>query len=84
MSNLHACLKALLGYKALMLCWSNGRTQFMLDFSLHGEKEKVEGKEQGLTAAQKERRYECGRDKDSHVASCLQKPLSPGLRPKRR
>ena len=44
------------------------RTQFMLDFSLHGEKGKIEGKEQGLTSAQRKRRYERERDKDSHVA----------------
>lgn len=35
-----------------MLCWSDGRTQFMLDVSLHGEKGKVEGKEQGMTSEQ--------------------------------
>ena len=44
----HVHQKCILGYKALMLCWSDGRTQFMLDFSLHGEKGKVDGKEQGL------------------------------------
>ena len=32
----HVRQKCILGYKALMLCWSDGRTQFMLDFSLHG------------------------------------------------
>ena len=46
-----------------MLCWSDGRTQFMLDFSLHGEKGKIEGKEQGLTSEQRNRRYERKRDK---------------------
>ncbi|WP_278519503.1 hypothetical protein [Leyella stercorea] len=46
----HVHQKCILGYKALMLCWSDGRTQFMLDFSLHGEKGKIEGKEQGLTS----------------------------------
>ena len=45
--------KCILGYKALMLCWSDGRTQFMLAFSLHGEKGKVDGKEQGLTSEQR-------------------------------
>lgn len=64
----HVHQKCILGYKALMLCWSDGRTQFMLDFSLHGEKGKVEGKEQGLTAAQRERRYERKRASDSHTA----------------
>ena len=35
-----------------MLCWSDGRAQFMLYSSLHGEKSKVEGKEQGMKAEQ--------------------------------
>ena len=54
--------KCILGYKALMLCWSDGRTQLMLDFSLHGEKGKIEGKGQGLTSAQRKQRYERERD----------------------
>ena len=49
----HVHPKCILGYKALMLCWGDGRTQFMLDFSFHGEKGKVEGKEQGLTSGQR-------------------------------
>lgn len=64
----HVHQKCVLGYKALMLCWSDGRTQFMLDFSLHGEKGKVDGKEQGLTAAQRSQRYERERDENSHIA----------------
>ena len=64
----HVRQKCILGYKALMLCWSDGRTQFMLDFSLHGEKGKIEGKEQGLTSAQRKLRYERERDKDSPAA----------------
>ena len=64
----HVHQKCILGYKALMLCWSDGRTQFMLDFSLHGEKGKIEGKEQGLTSEQRNGRYERKRDENSHVA----------------
>ena len=64
----HVHQKCILGYKALMLCWSDGRTQFMLDFSLHGEKGKIEGKEQGLTAEQRNGRYERNRDENSHIA----------------
>lgn len=59
----------ILGYKGFMLCWSDGRTQFMLDASLHGEKGKVEGKEQGLSAKQRQRRYNRKRDENSHVAN---------------
>ena len=51
-----------------MLCWSDDRTQFMLDMSLHGEKGKVGGKEQGLTARQRQKRYSRERDELSHAA----------------
>lgn len=64
----HVHQKCILGYKALMLCWSDGKSQFMLDASLHGEKGKIEGKEQGLTAAQRNRRYQRERDEKSHIA----------------
>lgn len=52
----------------LPLCWSDGRSQFMLDASLHGEIGKVEGKEQGLIAKQREARYQRKRDEDSFSA----------------
>lgn len=61
----HVHQKCILGYKALMLCWSDGRSQFMLDASLHGEKGKIEGKEQGLTSKQRQRRYSRGREEKS-------------------
>lgn len=64
----HVHQKCILGYKALMLCWSDGRTQFMLDASLHGEKGKIEGKEQGLSAKQRQSRYSRKRDENSHTA----------------
>lgn len=64
----HVHQKCILGYKALMLCWSDGRTQLMLDASLHGEKGKIDGKEQGLTAKQRQGRYSKKRDENSHVA----------------
>lgn len=64
----HVHQRSLLGFKVLMLCWSDGRSQFMLDFSLHGEKGKKEGKEQGLTAKQRQSRFSRECDKDSHAA----------------
>ena len=64
----HVHQRCILGYKALMLCWSDGRTQFMLDASLHGEKGKTEGKEQGLTAKQRQNRYNRQRDEKSYAA----------------
>ena len=68
----HVHQKCILGYKALVLCWSDGTSQYVLDASLHGEKGKVEGKEQGLTAKQREDRYSRERDKDSHTTRRLE------------
>lgn len=68
----HVHQKCILGYKALMLCWSDGRTQFMLDASLHGEKGKTDGKEQGLTAAQRQRRFSRKREEESHAAKRME------------
>lgn len=49
----HLMHKCILGHKCLTLMWSDGRSQLMLDFSLHGEEGKVKGKSQGLTAEQR-------------------------------
>ena len=61
----HVHRSCILGYKMLALCWSDGRSQFMLDASLHGETGTVAGKEQGLTARQREARYKRERDENS-------------------
>lgn len=67
----HVNQKSILGFKALMLCWSDGRSQFMIDASLHGEIGKTDGKEQGLTAAQRQARYSRKRDSSSHTTKRL-------------
>lgn len=64
----HVHQKCILGFKALVLCWNDGKSQFMLDASLHGEKGKVEGREQGLTADQRKKRFFRDREPDSHTA----------------
>ena len=64
----HVHQKYILGYKSLMLCWSDGRTRLMLDVSLHGEMGKTQGKEQGLSATERKDRYSCERDKESQTA----------------
>ena len=63
----HVFQRCILGYKLLAMCWSDGRSQFVVDFSIHGEKGKTDGKEQGLTARQRERRYSRKRDSDSQT-----------------
>ncbi|WP_442504710.1 IS4 family transposase [Porphyromonas levii] len=53
----HARNQFILGFKALMLCWSDGISQYMLDASLHGEQGGVSGKKQGLTSEERQKRF---------------------------
>lgn len=69
----HVQQKCILGYKALVCVWSDGRSQQVLEFSLHGEKGKSEGREQGLTKRQREHRYSNSkRDSKSHGAKRME------------
>lgn len=49
----HVHHRSILGFKGLFLCHTDGKTQNMLDFSLHGEEsknpEKKQGADQGAT-----------------------------------
>ncbi len=67
----HVHRKCILGYKAPMLCWSDGRTQFALDFSQQGEN----GKKQGMTAGQRKRRYGREQDSESHAVVRIKRVL---------
>lgn len=73
----HVHQRCIFGYKTLMLCWSDGRTQFMLDASLHGEKGKIERKQQGLTSAQREQRFSRERDENSPLFKRKQEFFMP-------
>lgn len=53
----HVLQRSILGYKCLTLLLSDGTSQLMLDFSLHGEKGKKEDKVQGLTAKERNARF---------------------------
>ena len=69
----HVHQRCILGYKALVCVWSDGRSQQVLDFSMHGEKGKKENKEQGLTKKQRECRYtNSKRDPKSHGAKRME------------
>lgn len=57
-----------LGYKAMALLWSDGKTSLVADCSIHGEKGRIEGKEQGLTAKQRAKRYTREHPEDSPVS----------------
>ena len=61
----HVDHKRKLGFKCLTLLLTDGKTQTFLDFSLHGEKGKDEGKSQGLTAKQRAARHS-----EEHTTEC--------------
>ena len=65
----HVDHKSILGYKGLYLMRTDGKTQTVLDFSLHGEQGKDSSKPQGLTKKQRESRYIKERDADSAVSA---------------
>ena len=53
----HVHQKSILGYKCLAMMLSDGVSQLLLDFSLHGEEGKDKQKIQGLTAKQRKARF---------------------------
>ena len=61
----HVLHRSVLGFKGLFLCHTDGKTQTMLDFSLHGEEGKNPEKSQGLTEKQRKARFSKERDEDS-------------------
>ena len=63
----HVLHRSILGFKGLFLCHTDGKTQTMLDFSLHGEEGKNPEKKQGLTDKQRKARFNKKRDGDSAV-----------------
>lgn len=65
----HVWNKSILGHKGLYLLRTDGKTQTVLDFSLHGEDGKNPDCPQGLTKKQKEERYSKVRTSDSAVSA---------------
>ena len=65
----HVDHRSKLGYKGLYLLRTDGMTQTVLDFSLHGEQGKDSSKPQGLTKKQREARYTKERDANSAVST---------------
>lgn len=64
----HVQRKFILGYKGLFLCRTDGRTQTMVDFSLHGEEGRNKARPQGLTKEAAAGRYSKERDEDCKAA----------------
>lgn len=62
----HVTHRCTIGYKALFLCYWDGKSLFSLDFSLHGEKGKNEKKPYGLTRKESKKRFTKKRDKTSY------------------
>lgn len=90
----HVQHRCILGYKCLTLLWSDGKSQLMLDFSLHGEKGKNPDKVQGLTRKEREARFseshdgqavaervaEYTQDKISRAIDMVRHAISKGIR----
>lgn len=53
----HVSHSSLLGFKALFLCRTDGKTQTVLDFSLQGEKGKRAEKAFGMTPKERDKQY---------------------------
>lgn len=60
-------MKPILGFKAMFLCFTDGVSQFLLDFSLHGEEGKRSDKPQGLSKKQAEARYSKEHSDDERI-----------------
>ena len=63
----HTQMKSILGFKAMFLCLTDGVSQFLLDFSLHGEEGKQSDRPQGLSKKQAESRYIKERSEDERI-----------------
>lgn len=63
----HTQMKSILGFKAMFLCLTDGVSQFLLDFSLHGEEGKQSDRLQGLSKKQAESRYIKERSEDERI-----------------
>ena len=53
----HVTHSSILGFKALFLCRTDGKTQTVLDFSLHGEEGSRPEKPFGMTREQRQKQY---------------------------
>jgi hypothetical protein len=63
----HVTHSTMLGFKALFLCRTDGKTQTVLDFSLHGEEGSRPEKPFGMTKKQREEQYSKEREENQAV-----------------
>ena len=64
----HTKIKLILGFKVMFLCFTDGVSQFLLDFSLHCEKGRRSDMPQDLSKKQAEDCYSKGHSEDEHSA----------------
>lgn len=65
----HTAMKCILGFKAMFLCYTDGKTQLMLDSTIQAENGKNEDRPQGLTKKQKSAQYTKKRDDGDKVTT---------------
>ena len=53
----HTAMKCIMGFKAMFLCYTDGKTQLMVDATIQAESGKDASKPQGLTKKQKDAQY---------------------------
>lgn len=63
----HTAMRRILGFKALFLCYTDGKTQLMVDTTIQAETGKDTNKPQGLTRKQKAAQYSKERSEDEKV-----------------
>lgn len=63
----HVTHSSILGFKALFLCRTDGKTQTVLDFSLHGEEGSRPERPFGMTGEQRRQQYRRERKEDEAV-----------------
>jgi len=65
----HTAMKCILGVKAMFLCYTDGKTQLMLDSTIQAEVGKNPDKPQGLTKKQKAEQYHIDRGENEKINS---------------
>mgnify|MGYP003780783643 CR=1 FL=1 len=63
----HVKHASVLGFKALFLCRTDGKTQTILDFSLHGEEGSKPEKPFGMTKKQRDKQYSKAREETQAI-----------------
>lgn len=63
----HTAMRSILGFKAMFLCYTDGKTQLMLDSTIQAEAGKNADRPQGLTRRQKAAQYTKDRAEDEKV-----------------